>query len=281
MDGTKFQDKFIAFVDILGFKKFVSASEKGIGMSLSEILDILNDLGTPEDKKQYVKYGPIICPESSYAQKDLNFRITQISDCVVVSSEVSPAGLINLVHHCWSAVFKLLNKGILCRGYITKGSVFHTDTQFIGSGYQYAVSKEKAVTAFIRKGEKEGTPYVEIDQIVCDYVKDCGDLCVKEMFSRFVIADSTVTALFPIKRLAHSFIIGGSGSTFEPKKEKENNENIRTAIKNIKERVISFVDYNDPDIVQKAEHYIEALTSQLAVCDKTAEMIDILNCPYP
>lgn len=274
MSDTKFRDKFIGFVDILGFKKFVEAAEAGTGMPLVELLELLKDLGTADDRKKIEKDGPTTCPKSAYFQRDLNFRLTQISDCVVVSSEVSPAGVINLVSHCWSAVIKLLTKGILCRGYITRGSVFHTDTQFIGSGYQEAASKEKHVTAFIPDAEKSGTPFVEVDQIVCNYVREQGDSCVKKMFSRYVKEDGNVTALFPFQRLQHSFIIGGwLGHTFDREKERQSNENMRLKIENFKERVMAFVDHSDPDVVSKVGHYIAALDAQIEVCKRTDEML--------
>jgi len=277
MSDIEFKDKFIGFVDILGFKELVEAAEAGTGMSLTQLLEILNDLGSPEDQAHFKKYGPTTCPESTYVQRDLNFRLTQISDCVVVSSEVSAAGVINLVGHCWGAVIKLLTKGILCRGYITRGSVFHTDTQFIGSGYQKACSQEKHVTAFRREAEKEGTPFVEIDPVVCTYVRDYGDSCVNEMFSRYVKEDSIVTALFPFKKLAHTFIIAGFGRTFDTEKEKQSNQNMRAMIKNFKERIMPFLDHPDSDVVRKVEHYIAALDAQLEVCKGTDEMIDVLS----
>ncbi len=281
MNDIEFKDKFIGFVDILGFKKLVEAAEAGIGISLVELLEMVQKLGTPEDRIKHEKYGPMTCPESRYVQRHLDFRLTQISDCVVLSTEISPAGVINLVKHCWGAVIKLLTKGILCRGYITRGSVFHTDTQFIGSGYQKACSKEKHVTAFIREDEKSGTPFVEVDRVVCDYVRNHGDSCVKEMFSRFVKEDGIVTALFPFQRLAHSFIVAGFGITFDPEKEKRSNQRARLLIENFKERVMAFVDHSDPDVVRKVEHYIAALDAQLKVCKRTDEMIDVLSSPFP
>ena len=213
MSDTEFKDKFVGFVDILGFKDLVKAAEAGTGMSLAELLEILNDLGAPEDQEHFKKYGPTTCPESTYVQRDLNFRLTQVTDCVFVSTEVSSAGVINLISHCWVAVMQLLlTKGIMCRGYITRGSIYHTDTQPIGSGYQEAYDKEKQVTAFKREADERGTPFVEVDPVVCDYVRDHGDRCVKEMFSRYVKGDGKVTALFPFQRLEHSFIIAGFGN---------------------------------------------------------------------
>lgn len=175
----------------------MKAAEARTGMPLTELIEAIKELGSPEDQKKIQKSGPMTCPGSAYVQRDLDFRLTQISDCVIVSSEVSPAGVINLVNHCWGAVIQLLTKGIMCQGYIIRGSVYHTDTQIIGSGYQEACRKEALVSAFKREADERGTPFVEVDQVVCDYVADYGDRCVKDMFSRMVKEDGKVTALFP------------------------------------------------------------------------------------
>ncbi|AFP20486.1 hypothetical protein KVP06_12995 [Geobacter sulfurreducens] len=137
----KYEDKFIAFVDVLGFKSMVEASESGLGMALPELMECLSKLGKQEDKEIFDRYGARTCPESRFIQKNLNFELTQISDCVIVSSEVSPAGVINLISHCWGAVIELLVRGIMCRGYITRGAIYHHKGQVIGSGYQKAYAK--------------------------------------------------------------------------------------------------------------------------------------------
>ena len=274
----QYQEKFIGYVDILGFEKLVEYSEKEIGMPLSELIELSKYLGTPNDVLKFKKYGPIICPESYFINRDLDFKLTQISDCVIVSSEISPSGAINLVSHCWEAVLRLLQKGIMCRGYITRGSIYHTETQIIGSGYNKVISNEKTVKAFRRKADEKGTPYVELDGAVCKFVKDCKDACVKEMFSRYVKDNGEDVALFPFQQLSHSFIIAGLGTKFNPQKEKKSNHNMRLLIKKSKDRVIEFVDKSNPDAVRKLEHYIKALDDQLMACRKTDEIIDKLSC---
>lgn len=278
----EFKEKFVAFVDMLGFKTLVEASEAGTGMPLSELLKLLETFGTPEERSKFEKYGPIVCPQSTYSQRNLDFCLTPISDCVIVSSEVSPAGVINLVNHCWGIVIKLLQNGIMCRGYITRGNIFHTETpQFIGTGYQKAYENEGKVSAFKREADERGTPFVEVDRVVCDYIGKCEDRCVKEMFSRYVKDDGEVVALFPFQRLAHSFVIAGFGQKFDPEKEKRSNQNVRRMLANLKERVMAYLDISNPSAVRKIEHYIQALDAQLAVCDWTDEMINLLNSPFP
>ncbi len=270
----EFKDKFIGFVDVLGFKKLVEAAENGTGMPLSELMELLRNLGSMEDVVQFKKYGPITCPQSAYIQRDLNFILTQVSDCVIVSSEVSPAGSINLVNHCWKAVIKLLQKGIMCRGYITKGLIYHTDTRFVGSGYHKACAKEKEVAAFKREADERGTPFVEVDPVVCNYIKNSEDECVNKMFSGFVKQDREITALFPFKMLSHSFAIRNN---FKPEEERNSNNNLRQGIKIFMDRIRGYVDESNPDAVKKAQHYFEALDAQLSICDETDEFINTIH----
>lgn len=273
-DNMEYREKFIGFIDVLGFKQLVKASENGSGMPLQELMSLLENLGSPEDVQKFRKQGFTLCPESKYIQKDLDFQLTQISDCVIVSSEVSPAGAINLISHCSSAIIGLLLKGVMCRGYITKGKIYHTENQIIGSGYQQAYKKESEVTAFKTKADERGTPFVEIDSIVCEYIKETKDDCVLKMFNRFVKNDEQITALFPFQMFSHSFIIAGLGVKFDPQKEKQSNENLRLLIQDIKKRVMDFVDDTNLKAKTKAEYYISALETQHTICDETDEFID-------
>lgn len=102
----------------------------------------------------------------------------------------------------------------------------------MGSGFHKAYSMETAVTAFNKEADERGTPYVEIDPIVVDYVREHGDWRVKEMFGRFIANDGGVSAIFPFKRLVHSYFIGGVGvSKLDPEKEKRNNDQLRRGIR--------------------------------------------------
>ena len=75
---------------------------------------------------------------------------------------------------------RLMLEGILCRGSITRGMIFHTENQVIGSGYQEAYMSESAVTAFKKDADERGTPFVELDQKVVDYIQSDTDECIKK-----------------------------------------------------------------------------------------------------
>jgi len=284
MNTKKFKEKFIGFVDILGFKDMIKFAENGTGMSLDEIYEAVKLLGTSENQANYAKYGPTTCPGAPRNQRDMDFRVSQISDCAIVSAEVSPAGAINLIHHCWGAAITLLVKGIMCRGYITRGSIYHEGTDFYGTGYQEALDKERNVRAFKQEADERGTPFIEVDQNVCDYIANCEDKCVKEMFGRFVKSDGSVTALFPFQRLSHSFMIGGFLGgieyKFDPEKEKRSVQLMRNSIHIFKERILKLVDHSNPSAVSKARHYIAALDAQLIACNRTEDMINRLSQPF-
>lgn len=221
----EYKDKFIGFVDILGWKEKVELSEQGTELSLDELVDLLNKLGTSQDKMKFKKSGPIVCPNSRY---------------------------------------------------ITRGKIYHTDGQvLIGSGYQEALKKEQNVSAFKHKANEKGTPFVEVDPTVCDYIETCEDSCVKKMFNSYVKDDRKVRALFPFKRLQHSFmIIDWMGHKFDPEKEHKSIDNIGLMIMKMKEGILSYVDKSNQKAVNKVDHYIKALDKQLAECEKTEELIN-------
>jgi hypothetical protein len=190
------KNKFIAYVDILGFSALVKDEERN-GRDLSRPLELVKLLGSSEKK-----YQPNVCPHSRRLAPDIDFKMTQISDCVVVSAEVSPAGVMNLAHYCFGIAITLLGKGALCRGYVTRGNIFHDDHQFIGTGYVHAVENEKSV-AFMRADvEEEGTPFIQIDETVTDYVRDESDDCVRKMFARMVRSDEAYTAIYPFEAMS-------------------------------------------------------------------------------
>ncbi len=271
-------DKVIGFVDIIGFKALVQAAEEGRGLTLIELSQAVEALGMDADVERFKQYGPTICPKAPCIRRDMDFQLTRASDCVIVSAEVSPAGVINLISHCWTAQFKLLRMGVMCRGYIKRGRIYHTKDHQIGTGLNDAVLREKEVSVFKQDADERGTPFVEIGPEVVKYVEEQPNKCVKEMFSRHTKNDGELTALFPFKRLNHSFAIG-RGITFDPEKEKQSVDVVRGWIRKMKEAVSKHLNESDPKAVQKGGHYIRMLDQQLEACNKTEEAIDRLMQP--
>lgn len=281
MSDLQPNEKFIAYVDILGFKSLVRASEEGQGLPLSELYEAPSLLGTEVDRKHFQEYGPTTCPEAPRLQKDMDFIITQASDCVIVSAEISPAGVINLIAHCWKANIKLLWKGLMCRGYIKQGKIYHTKDRQIGSGLNEAVERERQVEFFKTDADERGTPFIESDPEVVAYVKNQPDECVKKMFSRMVKTEGELTAVFPIQRLNHSFVIGGMGRSLDREKERYSLNAVRGWIDQMKKEVLRHVDPSDSNAVRRGNLCIRMLDAQRMECDKTEEMLDFLFTPFP
>jgi hypothetical protein len=222
MAEPQFSDKFIGFVDILGFTAMVQAAEAGSGPSLAEILKLAKCLGTDADRREFQRSGPISCPDAQRIRKDMDFQITQVSDCVIVSAELSPAGVINLIWHCWGACMKLLGEGVMCRGYIKRGSIYHDGQNFAGTGYVDSLNHEKNVSVFKQDANERGTPFIEVGSEVVNYINTCGDVCVKEMFGRMAKSDGELTALFPFQVFVHNWggfkgqCCGGKGACRDP-----------------------------------------------------------------
>jgi len=74
-------------------------------------------------------------------------------------------------------------------------------------------------------------------------------------------------------------LISGFGRKFDADRERQSNQNMRTIINTVKERVRSLVDTTNASAVTKAAHYLSALDAQLEVCDRTDEYIDQLQQP--
>ncbi|MHA6689311.1 hypothetical protein [Devosia sp. A449] len=199
----KVTEKFIAFVDIVGFTNMVQAAEAG-GGDLSRALELVSALGSSVDAVKVRENGHFLCPQAPYIQKGVRFEVTQVSDCMVASAEVSPAGLITLVHHCHAAAAKVVSKGGLCRGVITKGNIFHEGGQFVGTGYMDAFRAERSV-AFKRADISEsGTPFIQFDPSVVGYANEQADSCVRLMFGRMTSSDGFYTAIDPFPSFANA-----------------------------------------------------------------------------
>jgi hypothetical protein len=275
-------EKFIGFVDIMGFKSLMARADAGAGITHSQLFEMSKLLGSDKDRADRVQYGSKICPQAPFLHRDLNFHVTQQFDCVVVSAELSPLGAINVLWHCWTACLQLLLKGVMCRGYIKRGLVYHSEKDVFGPGHIDVVEKEKQVSIFKNDSEKSGTPFIEVDPGVVHYIAVQPDACVKEMAGRMIQTEGNLTAIFPFKRLNHSFVIGGFGMPkFDPEKEKASLNNVRASILRMKKDVESYIDATNQSAVAKGEHYIRMLNQQLTACDETERTIDDLNRPFP
>ena len=275
MTEPQFRKKFIAYVDILGFKAKVESAERGEGLSLSELLDAVAVLENRIHSETIRKDGPTICRGSRHIQHDVDYRVTQISDCVVVSAEVSPSGIIHIIGHIQGSAWKLLMQGMMVRGYVTCGNIFHEGNKIIGTGYQNALDWESSVAAFRDSTDDGGTPFVEIDPEVVRYINECGDPCVQKKFARMARNKHDIAAVFPFQKFSN--LMDFSDDDLD--KIKQNLEKIRSWIDSARMAVESLAPSSDPKATPKSKYYLEFLDDELAVCAQLKQEIDSLQEP--
>ena len=271
---SAFKDKLIAFIDILGFKSKVEAAESGSGTDLAGLLEQCSKLGQASHAKAISQHGPMICPGSKRVRRTLDYAVTQMSDSALISVEVSPAGVVNLLHHVWAAVMGLLTDGSMVRGYVCRGSIHHNGEQFMGTGYQSAVEQEKQVRAF-RLAADKSTPFVEIDTAVVEYVRDETDRCVREMFDRMTTSDpGGITVVYPVKSLS---AVAGGGGNFE-----QCERNLRVVMGWI-ERYLTKLESQSPErdtmANAKAKYYRRFLNEELEKCERMGASLRSLRGP--
>ena len=282
-------DSFIAFFDVLGWKSLVCTTEKENDSSVQEAVAVLDLIRSELERCRdfYAKEGPEICPAAPFVENGMDFRFTLSSDSVVLSSEVSPAGLVSLLYCCWVVYFKLfLRKGLMCRGYIKRGLIYHTNDYCVGSGLGDVVEGEKKVSIFKTEDGEHGTPFIEIDENILEYVNnETPDADVKKAFSDFTRTeksddDVVVAAIFPFKRL--------DPGRFIPWVEKPDSDNaheiiatVRNWIDKAKEMVSRHVDPSNESALQKECCIIRMLDAQLDICDRTERASHEMAEPYP
>ena len=237
----------------------------GEGLTLGELSEILAALGPDAGGGQIAGLGPPVQSDAPRITGDIDLRISSVSDCVLVSAEISPAGIINLVSHCWTSCMKLLSKGVLCRGYIARGRICHTPQYQMGPGLIDVVDREKQVSVFKEEPEEGSTPFIEISREVVQYVERHGDRYVQEMFFHLVRTDGDVAAIFPFRVLDCRCSRGRVGAARAPGQEHASPGNVESSIRRIKERINRHIDPSDPEARRKGNYYIRMLDAQLEV----------------
>lgn len=271
--GAQATDKFMGYIDILGWSDVVKNAEAGRGVSFSDLPSILDLLGTYRDRSQLLNDGPSF-PRLQHLRRDLDFQISRFSDCTLVSVEVSSAGLMHLIEHCYAAQFKLLRRGFLCRGVLGRGSLFHTADHQIGSGLIGLVAREKSVS-FNNDG-KWRTPYILVESEVVDFVRDQMDSELAKLFSKLTMKANGAVAIFPY-RMDPSQFINGVDSDRDLASVRE----VQRGIQKLQEQVKHYYNPSDSNARYMRDHCLQMLDQQLKDCADVEQMILDDEQPYP
>lgn len=271
MTEPRFATKVIAFIDILGFKQMVA---KATDADLPELLALVGLLGKPLDIADFA-HGPLVCPASRHDHRYLDFSVTQVSDCVIVSAERTPAGVINLISYCDHIAVRLMQRGHLCRGSIVIGPIYHKGTAIIGEGYQRAYASEGAVTAFSTPGLdlSGGGPFIEVAPEVLRYIADETDDCVRKMFARITHSDSSTTAIYPFHAMAESHFTTVD-ENFDPRKWHESISKWRALWIKQREDLARQSDASPPKVQAKFAHVVKGMDHIIERADDRIRQLD-------
>lgn len=212
------------------------------------------------------------CPNSESKSDDLDFVITQISDCAIISAELSGAGIVNLIEHCRSVVSSLMLNGIMCRGYITKGNIYHTENQVIGTGYQNAYAGEPEVVAFgevVENGEKEKTPFLEVGSKIVDYLKGINDSSVERVIKMSTHSDGHYHTINPFSCL----------TCFADLRDGEQLIKVKNTIGTFKGKIRVLSPDEKEKAFAKSKYYHCFLDEQIQKCDERISRKETLSKP--
>ncbi|WP_343731024.1 hypothetical protein [Duganella sp.] len=153
---SEYEERYVAFIDILGFKELISASQHQsalIGPSL-----IFNALDIRHSSVQDAFLARVRAKDVVSA--DLDFMVQSFSDCVVASCKKNPLGLGLLLFFCWQISSDWLSKSFLSRGGIACGKPLHKPNKggasvLFGLAFIQAYKLESEVADYPRIISKE------------------------------------------------------------------------------------------------------------------------------
>lgn len=150
MINANYELRYVAFLDLLGFKKMVilSGGDQNILNKLNMALSYIGNM-------QHNNYNGIM------SMSELGKHVTSFSDSIVISYDTSMPGggfyvLMDLVYICND----LLGIGIPVRGGVTVGQLIHNKQKCFGPAM---------IEAYLMESQKALFPRIIIDQKVLEY----------------------------------------------------------------------------------------------------------------
>jgi hypothetical protein len=139
----KYEERYVAFVDILGFRGIIDRITKG-AWAPEVVLALLRKVHEPPRlDKPNPELGKVKIVSGG-------FRAQSISDAVVLSADLEPWGLYHICYSISELAVTLLQEGIFIRGAITRGMLYHDDKTVFGQGLVKAYDFESKIASVPR-----------------------------------------------------------------------------------------------------------------------------------
>jgi hypothetical protein len=124
-----YNDKYVAFLDLLGFKSKVNDADTNpeVRKEILNVLDILRDTLSNND--------------------NVGMRFTHFSDCIILTANHTPEGLWEILESIKVLTLNLLNYDFFVRGGLTVGGAHHDQSFVYGSAVNraYKIESEEAI----------------------------------------------------------------------------------------------------------------------------------------
>jgi hypothetical protein len=146
MGNIKFEERAVAFLDILGFKEFIKDAEKVGSYEYTKLCDLQGVIESQIDISSETAGG-----KGRKFLPEMELKCTYISDSIILSAPISNgsfSGLTVVAMKTIQIAHQLLKMGFLMRGGIAVGLASHTERNIFGTGYQvaYEIQEKHACT---------------------------------------------------------------------------------------------------------------------------------------
>ncbi|ALK29030.1 hypothetical protein [Burkholderia plantarii] len=161
---AEYEDRIVAFVDVLGFKDiiFKSAGKPDLVRKIHHALTVSNDAWAEVFAKEV---------GLDMTANDFEDRMTSFSDCVVISvkPDIREIGL--LVYIIFRICRQLLMAGFLSRGGVAKGLLYHEDGATSGNSGAPMVFGPAFVNAYLFESTHADGPRVILENSVREHIR--------------------------------------------------------------------------------------------------------------
>lgn len=155
-----FEKKICAFVDVLGFKEAVlnADADPEFASKLKSILDVMSSCSNSLNSDNLWEVVAPALKQNTTEKVDVqvplksseHIKSTAFSDSLVISSESDYRGATNLILALNLMIHDLLSVGIMARGAISVGNLFHKGNTVFGKALVDAYEMESAISIFPR-----------------------------------------------------------------------------------------------------------------------------------
>lgn len=153
MDGIEYEKRLVLFLDILGFSNLVgkSSSDQQILLEIIKCLKVIErELQKEKEFQENHEYIQQLVRNKPYINPG-KIDYTQFSDSIIISTPyISPHSLHNLITSVSLLQARFLQEGILFRGGIAYGDMYHKENLCFGPAFIKAYTLESKIAIYPR-----------------------------------------------------------------------------------------------------------------------------------